>query len=403
MLLAAHVGPGVAGLEGLAAEVTIGGRQLIHGMQQVEHARDRVGTQIEMLAYQLDDLGIADLAGTEGIHRHGGRLGHADGIGDLDLAALGQARRDDVLGHVAASVGGAAVDLGRILAGERATTMTRHATVGIDDDLATGQSAVAHRPADDEVAGRVDVILGGLGQPFGGDHFLDDLALDHLAQLVLIDVRIVLGGEHHGVDGTGLALRVVAEGQLTLGVRAQPRQQPVLTQLGLTLHQPVRVMNRRRHVGIGFVGGIAEHQALVAGPLILGFGTIDPLGDVHALLADQVEHAAGVAIEAHVRRGIADIVDDATNQIFQVDPGGGRDFAGHDGDTGLDHGFAGHACLLVAGDDGIQHRVGNLIGDLVRVSLGDGFGSKQGVFVHGVLDSLYHVLASRNTTAIERR
>ncbi len=71
--------------------------------------------------------------------------------------------------------------------------MTRHAAVGVDDDLATGQTAVAHRAADDELAGRVDVVLGGGVQQFGRDHLFDDLFHHRFAQVRLADVRVVLG------------------------------------------------------------------------------------------------------------------------------------------------------------------------------------------------------------------
>src|SRR5690606_34049284 len=92
----------------------------------------------------------------------------------LPIAAVGQAGGDDVLGHVAAGVGGGAVHLGRVLAGEGAAAVTGHAAVGVDDDLAAGQAAVAHRAADDELAGRVDVVLGVLVQQFGRQGVLDD-------------------------------------------------------------------------------------------------------------------------------------------------------------------------------------------------------------------------------------
>ena len=83
---------------------------------------------------------------------------HADRVGQLHFAAIGQAGGDDVLGHVPGHVGGAAIDLGRILAAEGAAAVPAPAAVGIDDDLAPGQAAVAVRAADDEPAGRVDVV-----------------------------------------------------------------------------------------------------------------------------------------------------------------------------------------------------------------------------------------------------
>jgi hypothetical protein len=62
-----------------------------------------------------------------------------------------------------------------ILAGEGAAAVTAHAAVGVDDDLAAGQAGVALRPADDEFAGRVDQVLGVLGQQVLRQDLLDDL------------------------------------------------------------------------------------------------------------------------------------------------------------------------------------------------------------------------------------
>ena len=72
---------------------------------------------------------------------------------------VGDAGGDDVLRHVAHRVGGRAVDLRRVLAAERAATVTGHAAVGVDDDLATGEAAVGVRTAELERAGRVDEHL----------------------------------------------------------------------------------------------------------------------------------------------------------------------------------------------------------------------------------------------------
>ena len=55
--------------------------------------------------------------------------------------------------------------------------MPAHATVGVDDDLAAGQTAVPVRTADHEVAGRVDVdlvlVVGELLGHDRADHLLD--------------------------------------------------------------------------------------------------------------------------------------------------------------------------------------------------------------------------------------
>src|SRR5690606_7611559 len=319
------------------AKVTVGSGFLVHRVEQVEHLGDRVRTQVEHLADQLDDQLLGDLVGAEGVDRDGGRLGHADGVGHLDLAAVGQAGGDDVLGHVAAGVGGRTVDLGRVLAGEGAAAVTGHAAIGVDDDLAPGQAAVAHRAADHELAGRVDVELGVLVQQLGRQGVLDDQLHDGLFQVVLADVRVVLGGQHHGIDADHLAA-VVTAGDLGLGVRAQPGQQAGLAGLGLALDQAVAEDDRRRHQHIGLVAGVAEHQALVAGALVFRLGAVDTLVDVRGLLANDVDDAAGGAVETDVRAGVANVADHLAGDLFQVDPGAGGHFAGDDGDAGLDQG-----------------------------------------------------------------
>jgi hypothetical protein len=99
--------------------------------------------------------------------------------------------------------------------------MPRHAAVAVDDDLAAGQAAVADRSADDEIAGRVDVEPGVLAEPLPRQHVLDHQFHHRLAQVLQLDVRIVLRRQHHGVEAGDLAV-LVAAGDLRLGVRAQP-------------------------------------------------------------------------------------------------------------------------------------------------------------------------------------
>ncbi len=89
---------------------------------------------------------------------HADRFGDANRVSQLNFATFGQAGGNDVLGNVAGHVGSGAVDLGRVLAAESTAAVATPTAVGVDDDLATGQTAVAVRTADDELAGRVDVI-----------------------------------------------------------------------------------------------------------------------------------------------------------------------------------------------------------------------------------------------------
>src|SRR5690606_38381135 len=91
-----------------------------------------------------------------------------------DRAALGEPCGDDVLGQVAADVGGRAVDLGRVLSGERAAAVRGGTPVGVDDDLAPGQAGVTVGATDREAAGRVDVVFRLVGEQLGRKHVGND-------------------------------------------------------------------------------------------------------------------------------------------------------------------------------------------------------------------------------------
>jgi hypothetical protein len=91
---------------------------------------------------------VIDRAGAVRVDIERQRLRHADRIGQLDRAALGEARRDDVLREIAGDVGRRTIDLGRILARKRAAAVRGSAAIGVDDDLAAGEARVAVRPAD---------------------------------------------------------------------------------------------------------------------------------------------------------------------------------------------------------------------------------------------------------------
>ena len=80
-------GSAVGGFPGefrlIAAKMAVGGRLLVNRAEQIEHVDDALRTQVEVLLDQRSQGLVADLARTEGVDHHGGRFGHADGIGNL--------------------------------------------------------------------------------------------------------------------------------------------------------------------------------------------------------------------------------------------------------------------------------------------------------------------------------
>ncbi len=221
--------------------------------------------------------------------------------------------------------------------------MAAHAAVGVDDDLAAGETGVADGTADDEPAGRVDVDLEVVVEELLGndrpDHVLDQIRADHR---VAVDAVVVLGRDQHRPQAHRLAVLVV-EGDLGLGVGAQVGHGAGPTDLGVALGHAVRHVDRQRHEHVGLVAGVPEHHALVAGALLVElvlfaggagpdlFGVVDALGDVGRLLVERDHHTTGVAVEAERLVVVADAVDGGAHDAGDVDVGLGGDLAGDDG------------------------------------------------------------------------
>src|SRR5208282_909995 len=131
--------PGEAAIGvGRAAEMAVGGGARVDRPVELQMGADAARAQIHHLLQHLGELILRHFAGAGGVDIDRQGLGHADGIGHLDGAALGQARRHHVLGEIARRIGRRTVDLRRILAREGAAAMRRGAAIGVDDDLAAG-------------------------------------------------------------------------------------------------------------------------------------------------------------------------------------------------------------------------------------------------------------------------
>ena len=211
-------------------------------------------------------------------------------------------------------------------------------------------------------------------------HVLENLRLGHLGA--------VLGGEHHGVNGHRTAV-LVAYGDLALAVGAQVGQQALLAHLGQAAGEPVGQGNGHGHQLGGFVAGVAEHHALISraglnGVLPLpGFqGRVHAHGDVRALLVDGGHHRAAVAVKAHVRGVVADVQHHLPDDIGDGHIAAGGNFTHHRHHAGGGKGFAGDPGHGVLGQDGVQHRVGDLVAHFVGMAFGNGFGGKESLHGH---------------------
>ena len=90
--------PGEIGV--FAAEMPVGSGLAVDRAAQLQVADDGAWAQVEMFIDDLSDLFIIDLAGAEGFDVDAQRFGNADGVGQLNFAAVCQSGSDNVLGDL---------------------------------------------------------------------------------------------------------------------------------------------------------------------------------------------------------------------------------------------------------------------------------------------------------------
>ncbi len=263
--------------------------------------------------------------------------------------------------------------------------MGRAAAVGVHDDLAAGQTGIGGGTAADKAAGGVHIDLRLAVQQSGGHGGLDD-QLDHiLADLLQRHVGAVLGGQHHGIHADGLAVLAVFHGDLGLAVGTKIVHQALLPHVGQTLGHLLCDGDSQGHQLRRLVAGIAEHHALVAGAVVQlaltgGFGLVALVhaqGDIAGLLVDIGDNGAGVAVKAAFGGVVADVQHHLAGDLGDIHIAAGGDLA-HDVDqAGGGAGLAGHAAIGVLLKDRVQHRVADLVADLVGMPFGNGLRGKQ--------------------------
>ena len=256
------------------------------------------------------------------------------------------------------------------------------AAVGIHDNLPPGKPGVAYGAAHHKASGGVHIKLRLRAQIALGQVGADDLFNDCVTKVMDGDVRVVLGGDHNGGAPLHLPVLVIGDGDLALSVRAQPAQRPAL---------PLGCQRQREIVGKGDGGGhqllclpagIAEHHALIscAGALELVLvaalrleGVVHAHGDVRGLPVQRGEYGTALGVKAIGGVGVADLRHSGADDGGDVHLCLGGHFAHDHHHSGGGHRLAGHTALRVLSQHSVQYSVGNLVTDLVGMSLCDGF------------------------------
>lgn len=222
------------------------------------------------------------------------------------------------------------------------------------------------------------MVDGLLIEVLGGDGGLDDLLKDLLAELLGGDLGSVLGGDDDGVDAegnNGAVVVLVLNGDLGLGVGAEPREGAVAAGSG---HSSVELVGEEEGQGEelgGLVGGITEHDTLITGTEVLKTVVkVETLSDIGRLLLNGNEEVAGLVVEALGGVIVADVLDGVADNLLVVELGLGGDLTEDHDHTGLGGGLASDLGEGVLSQTGIENGIGNLIGDLVGMTLTDGLG-----------------------------
>src|SRR5262245_32060120 len=220
--------------------------------------------------------------------------------------------------------------------------MRGSAAIGIDDDLASGQPAVAIGTANIEFAGGIDVPDGVLGDPVawqgGANIRINDLK-DVLRGQILMKVLV----RHDDLgDVGGLAVAVLYR-HLALGVGAELDRLALASAAGLAqgLEDVMGIVDRRRHELRRLVAGIAEHDSLIARANVLVAQGVDALGDVRRLAVQQHLDSGALPMKAVLL--VSDVLDSlagALDNAVTGDAFGAAILAGNDDAVGGSEGLA---------------------------------------------------------------
>ena len=140
-----------------------------------------------------------------------------------------------------------------------------------------------------------------------GEHLADHLLDAEFLDLAVLHIGGVLGGDDDVRDADWFVL-FVNDGDLRLGVGAEPRARAALANAGEFTPKTVCEHDRRRHELRGLVASKTKHQALIARPLFQAcplpsaFRLIDALRNVRRLIGNDVGDENLVGVKDIVRR-----------------------------------------------------------------------------------------------------
>ncbi len=175
------------------------------------------------------------------------------------------------------------------------------------------------------------------------DNLLDNLVEEVLLQISKCDLFGVLRRNDDGIDTERdgcTAVLLVLDGNLSLGVGAEPREQAGTTSGSHCLVQLVREDDSKRHKLLRLIRRIPKHDTLITRTVALEVTVVKPLSNIGRLLLDSDKDVARLVIETLLGGVVPDFLDRVANDFLVVQVGGGGDFAKDHDHASLRGGFA---------------------------------------------------------------
>jgi hypothetical protein len=167
-------------------------------------------------------------------------------------------------------------------------------------------------------------------------------------------------------DATGTAV-LIENGDLRLGVRAEPRNEPTATVVRQALRESMGQHDRKRHQLGCLVRGIAKQNALVTGPLVLG-SAIDRMTYFGRLLGQGQKNLDGVGAKGLTRIGVADLPDGLTDNPLVINLALASDLTSNDDQIAFAEYFTGHPTLDIFLQVSVYNRISDEVRNLVRMA-----------------------------------
>jgi hypothetical protein len=215
--------------------------------------------------------------------------------------------------------------------------------------------------------------------------------------LALLGIAALVLGRDDDRGRRGRLAVFEAQRHLALGIRLEERRASRVAVGGHALQDLVAVIERGRHQLGSLVDREAEHDPLVAGALVLVARCIDALGDVRGLAVEVVFEARTLPVEAGllIANALDRVADDlldlvararrppvSVGELLLVIDAAAADLAAQHDALGGDHGFAGNPSFGILGQEQVDDGVADLVGDLVGMTLGNGFGREEVIAAH---------------------